>query len=314
MRKNIFKLSAMILATAIIAATTACAPKKDRQKQILDIKGQSGYIFVNEEGIIEDNKMTYFHDIIAKKIKTDGEITLPDEEYSSIDVTAVIYKDIAYYSFKYNEYADEEEKTAYDYVVGYVDLYTKAVTYYKISSSVSTYVRPIKANDGYIIFDQMNQFYVYFVIDKQNSVLIENLSEYETYLDGTENAREYVYENGKKYEVEPKIGYGKNSTIVCGKESLTIDYEYVLARSEEMKTIDGIVGKYKRDVFSDIFARDNRLFAVLQSKVDLFGKGELIPVVFEYRISSDSFEYIGSTDKAVGGNHLRAVLPPKTAV
>ena len=84
----------------------------------------------------------------------------------------------------------------------------------------------------------------------------------------------------------------------CGEETITIDYEYVLLRSEEMRQIDAIIGDYKKTTSAELILYEDRVYVVMESVfVGMpFATGELIPIIFEYNYQTDSFDYIGATD------------------
>ena len=167
------------------------------------------------------------------------------------------------------------------------------------------------ANDNYYIFQQLfegSSYPGYFVIDSKNNLLIENISDPTPYQDGTEYDSDFVYVNGVKYEITSS--YHDKNILKFNDESLEINYDYVLTRSEEMRKIDSIIGPYKRELRTTLISFENkRLYVILESEFGMFGAGELKPVVFEYIIESDTFEYIGCTNRMGISPYIFGIVP-----
>jgi hypothetical protein len=85
------------------------------------------------------------------------------------------------------------------------------------------------------------------------------------------------------------------STIQKDEFNVVINYDYVLNKSDTLKEIDNIVGDKKDTLGLEIFAIDEALYIVLYSEQTMFGRGDLIPVIFTYDIAADTFEYVGAT-------------------
>lgn len=288
--------------------------RQEREDKLLAIEGVGGHYFVDTEGYILENERVYFSDLIMEKIEKDGVIFVPRPKEKRYQVDAKLRKDTAYFSMRYN--VSEENKDA-DVIVGYIHIKTNEIVYYNTHISTreeyGIYLMPKVANDNYFIFRQIREYSrkdVYYVIDVANGVLMERVSDITPYQDGTENAASFVHHDGVAYEIAGDFSDGANS-LVFGEERLMIDYSYVLARSEEMKQIDDIVGQYKRSVREHLIAYQNRLYVVVESDWSMFGGGELIPVVFEYHFETDSFTYIGATNQTwqAAGKYIFGIIP-----
>lgn len=295
------RMTCFILSIIVIFLFSACGVQDGQEKRkadLLAIEGKGNCYFIDSEGYIKDNERVYFSDLIMDKIEADGVISVPKPDKSQTkryDINPKLFCETIYFTMLYN--VSEDNKVA-DVIVGHIEIKSEEIVYYNTQISTreayGINLLPIMANDNYFLFEQPREFSrkdVYYIIDKNNNVLLEKVSDITPYKDGTENKSDFVNLNDKTYEIN-------GNALRCGDETLEIDYEYVLLRSEEMQQIDEIIGNYKKSTRAKLISYGNRLYVVIASASSgmPFGTGELIPVVFEYKIQSDSFNYIGATD------------------
>ena len=297
-RKKITTIILSFVALFLFAGCNFFEEQIQRKEALLAIQGKGNHYFIDEEGYIKDNERVYFSDLIMDKIETDGEVSVPKPDKSQTkryDVDAKILKDTVYFTMRYR--ISEDDKVA-DVIVGYIDIRSKEITYYNTQISTreeyGINLLPIMANDNYFLFRQPREFSrkdVYYIIDKNNNVLLEKVSDITPYKDGTEDDANLIEFNDKTYEIN-------GNALHCGEETIAIDYEYVLLRSEEMKQIDEIIGNYKKSTSAKLISYEDRVYVVMESVLVgmPFATGELIPIIFEYDVQTDSFDYIGATD------------------
>ena len=311
-------LISILLSLIIVFLFSACNIQKEKDKRkedLLAIQGEGNHYFIDQEGYIKDDKKVYFSDLIMKKIEDDGIVYVPDpgqfqSQIKRYDVTVKLFKEIVYFTMRYH--VSEDDKVA-DVIVGYIEIRSEKIVYYNTQITTKEHyginLFPLMANDKYFLFKQPREFSrkdVYYIIDKSNNVLLEKVSDITPYKDGTEDDVTLIQFNDKTYEVQ-------GNALCCGEETLVIDYEYVLERSEIMAQIDVIMGVYKKTVTERLIPYKNRLYIVIESDyIGMpFGTGELIPVVFEYNFEKDSFDYIGATDLTwrTGGFYIFGIIP-----
>ncbi len=291
----------IILSLVVLFLFNGCKfiqERVQRKEAFLAIQGKGNHYYIDEEGYIKDNERVYFSDLIMEKIEKDGVVSVPkldDVQTERYDINAKMLKETVYFTMPY--YVSEDRKAA-SVIVGYIDIRSKEITYYNTQISTreeyGINLLPIMANENYFLFRQPREFSrkdVYYIIDKNNNVLLEKVSDITPYKDGTENNADLIQFNDKTYEIN-------GNALRCGEETIAIDYEYVLLRSEEMQQIDGIMGNYKKSTSAKLISYEDRLYVVMESVfVGMpFGTGELIPIIFEYNFQTDSFDYIGATD------------------
>lgn len=289
--------------------------RDERKKAVLAIQGAGKHYLINEEGYVIDNKQVYFSDLIRDKTKKDG-FVLPepdDAQTKRYEINANLYHETVYFTMRY--FVSDDDKTA-DVLVGYVDIPNEEITYYNTRISTNEeygiYLMPNCANENYFIFRQPREYYrkdVYYIIDKSNNALLERISDAEPYKDGTENQSSVLYFNDEEYKIVENRSDGANE-LCYGEQTLTIDYEYVLARSEKMRQIDEIIGKSKGEVRENLISYGNRLYVVMESVYEgFFGRGDLMPVVFEYNFQTDAFDYIGATEFNYRNAYIFGIIP-----
>ncbi len=342
---SIVVIGSVIGSGCMFSSCSYIEDKSARQKELLALEGQKGYYYITRSSFILDNEETEFAEFIVKKI-TDGEavagrtlevadseasealegsategdsasgadvgsIEITEENLSKISLSVRVDNSCVYYALRYNAAEDFSQA---DFLVGYIDFNTLSVVYYNVSID-DKYLDPLYANDRYFIFKQTNyhaEKSAYYLIDIEQNELICGVADISAYLDGTENDRDFVFVNEQKYEVVRVSDSRRYKNLLTNENSvLIIDYDYVLSRSDDMAKIDKITGQYKRGVFSYMLTFNNRLFVVMQSECDILGAGELIPVVFEYKIETDTFEYLGCTNKLLPttGQTVIGVIP-----
>lgn len=288
----------------------------ERKEAVWAIQGAGKHYLINDEGYIIDNKQVYFSDIIKDKAKKDG-LILPepdDAQTKRYEIDANIYRETVYFTMRY--FVSDDDKNA-DVLVGYINIPNEEITYYNTHISTNEeygiYLMPNCANQNYFIFRQPREYYrkdVYYIIDKSNNTLLERVSDVAPYKDGTENQSSVLYFNDEEYKIaEGKRRDGANE-LCHGEQTLKIDYEYVLARSEKMRQINDIIGGYKKEIRENLISYENRLYVVMESIYEgFFGRGELMPVVFEYKFETDTFEYIGSTGFTYRSAYIFGIIP-----
>lgn len=315
MKKSVLGVLIAVL-LAICCGFAACSQvksdKEEREKQLLAVKGKGGHYFISTDGYVKDGKMTYYYDIVNIELRKDGanKITLPTK--SSVRVNADAYNNFAYFSLRYN--VSDDNKQA-DVILGFVDVRTGDVEYFGTHiSTVENYgidLVPVSANANYFIFEQPRETFredVYYVIDMQNNALLEKVSDLSPYRNESDDSYS-VLVDGVKYEIASSASGGCKNVLKSDSKSLTLDYDYILERSQEMRKIDGIVGQYKREVVENIVRFESRLYVIVHSETGMFGAGELRPVVFEYSAVSDTFEYIGCTNVLGATADVLGVVP-----
>ena len=318
MKKFCAILLAIVCALGVGLCFSSCSKimkeRKEREEKLLAIEGVGGHYFVDTEGYILENERVYFSDLVMDKIEQDGVIFVPRPKEKRYQVDAKLRKETVYFSMRYA--VSEENKDA-DVIVGYIHIKTNEIVYFHTHISTreeyGINLLPSTANENYIVFRQPREYMrkdVYYVIDVANNTLMERVSDISPYRDDTKDEKRFVQYGGVEYEITGDFSKGAN-VLAFGDERLTIDYAYVLARSEEMKQIDEIVGQYKRSVREHLIAYQNRLYVVVESDWGMFGGGELIPVVFEYHFETDSFTYIGATNQTwqAAGKYIFGIVP-----
>ena len=314
-RKGLISILLSLIIVFLFSACNIQKEKDERREDLLAIQGEGNHYFIDQEGYIKDDKKVYFSDLIMKKIEDDGIVYVPDpgqfqSQIKRYDVTVKLFKEIVYFTMRYH--VSEDDKVA-DVIVGYIEIRSEKIVYYNTQITTKEYyginLFPLMANDKYFLFKQPREFSrkdVYYIIDKSNNVLLEKVSDITPYKDGVEDDVTLIQFNDKTYEVQ-------GNALCCGEETLIIDYEYVLKRSEIMAQIDVIMGVYKKTVIERLIPYKNRLYIVIESAyIGMpFGTGELIPVVFEYDFEKDSFDYIGATDLTwrAGGFYIFGIIP-----
>lgn len=318
-KKIITGLLSIIILFSLVACNDIQKEQDKRKENLLAIQGKGNHYFIDKEGYIKDNKRVYFSDLIMKKIETDGILSIPKPEQSQTkkyDINAKLFKGYVYFTMPYR--ISEDNKNL-DVIVGYIEIKSEKITYYNTQiSTEEAYgidLLPLMANDEYFIFKQPRESLrkdVYYIIDLKNNSLFEKITDINSYTDGTEDDANLISFNDKQYEIIGNFKDGVN-VLRCGEETLTIDYAYVLERSDTMSQINAIMGNYIKKVREHLISYENRLYIVIESiNVGMpFGTGELIPVVFEYNFEKDSFDYIGATDltRRAGNVYIFGIIP-----
>ena len=142
-----------------------------------------------------------------------------------------------------------------------------------------------------------------YVLDVSNDVLtvVESFEDYaNTYPNDV-----VTLSDGSEYEIPYGYSHGDdNNVLTCVDKAVVLTYDYVLQRSEELQRIDGIVGHNKKSIRHRIFIVNNKVLLVIESYHSPT-IGELIPVVFECDIETDTVIYVG----AIGYRDVRWILP-----
>lgn len=309
---RIFICSLFVIAICLGLASCYDGEYRQREEQLLAIQGKGGHIFVNNDGYVKDNQLFDFYDLIISKVQKDNATNIPVssiKDKSDVRLYADIHNEFAYYTMQYN--ANYQDNKA-DMILGYINVRTNAVVYFNTQISTEEYsglqLNPYCANDNYFIFKMLRES-IYYVIDVKSNVLIEKIYDINPYKDGTENDSYYVYVGEEKYKLTsaPDLSDNKKA-LKYGDETLVLDYRYVRSRSEEMKQIDSIVGGRKGEIMTNLITYKNTLYIVFETKVGVLVSKNLKPIVFEYKIETDSFEYIGYTN-LLSYNHVFGVVP-----
>ncbi|MGM9857649.1 MAG: hypothetical protein ACI311_00115 [Bacilli bacterium] len=288
------KLCTIGLASLVLFSQTGCSIKEQNtmKDSIFALEGDSNY------GII--TKYTY----TCGTYRYDFELSLVSQlKEKGVPVNDMVERNISYkyglnrrmyYTLQYNETS---------YVVGYYDLATDGDIVYHYVNEPAYDIYVYQVNEDYAVYiayegviDESTEFYI---LNRSTGDFFTD-SDYEKYLDENNVNRdlgsyfEYT-ENGIKYNLITNKK-GAHITSESGDFKLTIDYEYILERSEELQVIDSIVGKKKKKITYNFYSTNNELFIYIQSKNSIFGRGWLCPVYFKYNIEHDKFSYIGATD------------------
>lgn len=318
-RKGIISVIMSLIVVFLFSACNIQKEQDKRKEDLLAIQGKGNHYFIDEEGYIKDNKRVYFSDLIMDKIETDGAVSVPNPGQSQTKryaINAKLFKENVYFTMPYR--VSDDNKVA-DVIVGYIEIKSEKITYYNTQISTEEEygidLLPLTANDDYFMFRQPREYLrkdIYYIIDVKNSVLLEKITDIDSYKDGTEDDANLISFDDKIYEIIGDFQDGAN-VLRCGEETLTINYEYVLERSETMAQIDAIMGDYKKNVREHLISYKNRLYIVIESAYAgmPLATGELIPVVFEYNFEKDSFDYIGATDLTwrTGGVYIFGIIP-----
>lgn len=276
--------------------------RSERREQLLAIEGVGGYNYITESSYIEDGEITRYTDIVRTKLK---------EEYS--EFTGEIENNSCAVGFSqtlvfYSVFLKETSSSKH-YVLGYLDTDTMAVHHYEKSipkewNGNKTFIEPGVIGPEYAHFQVFGYkgYYTrhklsHFVIDVKNDCLIDNVEDSSIYKN-TKQEYTAVTSDGKEYSIwKASVSVEESRCVlVSGEEKIALTYEYVLDRCAKMQEIDAVIGKYKKTVEEYIFIIDNKVLLVIESVPSPI-IGELCPIIFEYTIETDSFEYIGCVEQ-----------------
>ena len=267
----------------------------------MSVQGVGGYDFITKSGVVKDGKLIRYTEIVAAKLGEDYfssiDTNIDIGEIISAGAGVEIFETVVYYGLKIGE--TEEEKR---YIIGNIDVETMVVNCYEVQiaskiESSETYIEiaGVGLEYGYFALTAYDGFtrsaVSYYVVDSKNNSLIENVED----LSGYENTeRKYVAltSDGKEYELEKIDDKKYGNVLVCGEDRIALTYDYILSKNAKMQEIDAIVGEYKHTIEHRVFIVDNKVFVAIESIYRPL-IGELYPVIFEYFIESDTFEYIG---------------------
>ena len=279
----------------IMFSLTSCL-ENECEEPILAIESNYDKKIISKYGLYYKDEKIDFYTLFENQLKKDNK---------EINNEAPHYLRTAYYQGKvFFSYSYDFGKI----IIGYIDSSDYSITnsYVTSESTDSIYFEHI--NDYYCIYSKgsspvHNQFVEYFVYDYRSNSIVEFgsdadgidksvIDKYKKEVTSNISERNYVY-NGELYQLRTRNG---DATIEKDGFNVVINYDYVLERSATLKEIDNILVEGKKGTPGiAIFAINEVLYIALFSEFTMFGRGDLIPVIFTYDIATDTFEYIGAT-------------------
>lgn len=286
MKKGLIASALMLLVLPLVGCSY--------QNKILNVKVEEERGIVCERGYIESKKKVDFTELVRKTLRKDK------KDYNDEKALLSLYfEGKMFFSYEYSQN---------DQIIGYINIDDFSVTYtyfnYEKNFDQSIFY-PVAADENSCLFieyiDTTKKNYAAFYDFNNNEMINEKASdddkEYEDYIRKYNN---YIVKNRYECNVDGKTyslrSLNDNVRIQdeAGNVVSTIDYNYILQRSEKMKEIDAIVKNEKIIPRLTIYTANNEIFIDVRSRTTSSVEGVLIPVVFKYNMSSDKFTYIGA--------------------
>ena len=265
------------------------------ENKVIDVKPEEEHALICNNGYIAKGKSVDFTKLVRDTLKKDEK----NYEYDKT-LFSLYYENKMFFSYEYN---------LNDQMIGYIDIGDFSVTYTYVSYEKNfeqAVFYPIIANEDCCIFieykniSSQNHSVVYDY--NTNEIVSEKDSEddsefkelFDEYYDSYRKSRYECEVDGKTYYLRSVID---NVRILDENENiiLTMDYDYILSRSEKLQKIDSLVGALKGKLKLSIYVMDNEIYVVIQSIVTLEGGEGLIPVAFKYNMNEDIFTYVGAS-------------------
>ncbi len=287
------KKAFLLLLISFTLALTKCSEDRNlTEEKILAVECNNGRNIISRYGLCNKGESIGYFTLLNNQLKKDNKKN--NSEVSS-------YFDSKYYDGKiFFSYIYDFGKI----MIGYIDANDYSVNNTYVTSETSSQLYIEHVNDNYCIFYKTvhNEYVEYFVYDYISNKIIDSksnsngidksvLDPYKKDITSYISRTSYTY-NNEVYKIDELNG---KATIKKDDFNITIDYEYVLNRSDSLKEIDNIVGDSINSLGIEFFAIKETLYIVFYSESTLFGRGYLIPVIFSYDIIADTFIYVGAT-------------------
>lgn len=286
MKKGLIASSLMLLVLPLAGCSY--------QNKILKVKAEEERGIVCERGYIESKKKVDFTELVQKTLRKDK------KDYSEEKALLSLYfGDKMFFSYEYSKN---------DQIIGYISIDDFSVTYtyfsYEKNFDQSIFY-PVAADENSCLFieyiDTTKNNYAAFYDFKNNEMINAKASDDDTeYEDYIRKYNNYIVKNryecnvaGKTYSLR-SLDDKVRILDDAGNIVSTIDYNYILQRSEKMKEIAAIVKDEIIIPRLTIYTANNEIFIDVRSRTTSLVEGVLIPVVFKYNMSNDTFTYIGA--------------------
>lgn len=265
-----------------VISLSSCAQKRDKiEKQLLDLGISENYQICSISGIRSNTQNVSFCELIKEQIYKDKK----EINSETIDYPSYTYRDNLIFFFV--RYYDD------NYICGYINFYSLEIIYeYFEGKDINPSYKHINENfviiticsNEYIIIDYKNNTFKKVDDNEINKYFCEEIKH--NYNDKyIENSKEYII---KKEENGIEIYYNE-------KRKVFINNDYINEKSAIYQEIMNIVDGTSRTIEWNFKINNNELYIIINSELTMFGRGNLIPIVFRYNIETEEFYYVGST-------------------
>lgn len=275
------KILICILLLCVISLSS-CAQKRDKiEKQLLDLGISENYQICSISGIRSNTQNVSFCELIKEQIYKDKK----EINSETIDYPSYTYRDNLIFFFV--RYYDD------NYICGYINFYSLEIIYeYFEGKDINPSYKHINENfviiticsNEYIVIDYKNNTFKKVDDNEINKYFCEEIKH--NYNDKyIENSKEYII---KKEENGIEIYYNE-------KIKVFINNDYISEKSAIYQEIMNIVDGTSRTIEWNFKINNNELYIIINSELTMFGRGNLIPIVFRYNIENEEFYFVGST-------------------
>ena len=275
------KLLICILLLCVISLSS-CAQKRDKiEKQLLDLGISENYQICSISGIRSNTQNVSFCELIKEQIYKDKK----EINSETIDYPSYTYRDNLIFFFV--RYYDD------NYICGYINFYSLEIIYeYFEGKDINPSYKHI--NENFVIITICSNEYI--VIDyKKNTFKKVDDNEINKYFceEIKHNYNDKYIENSKEYIIKNEengieIYYNE-------KRKVFINNDYINEKSAIYQEIMNIVDGTSRTIEWNFKINNNELYIIINSELTMFGRGNLIPIVFRYNIENEEFYFVGST-------------------
>lgn len=275
------KILICILLLCVISLSS-CAQKRDKiEKQLLDLGISENYQICSISGIRSNTQNVSFCELIKEQIYKDKK----EINSETIDYPSYTYRDnLIFFFVRYYDY---------NYICGYINFYSLEIIYeYFEGKDINPSYKHINENfviiticsNEYIVIDYKNNTFKKVDDNEINKYFCEEIKH--NYNDKyIENSKEYII---KKEENGIEIYYNE-------KIKVFINNDYISEKSAIYQEIMNIVDGTSRTIEWNFKINNNELYIIINSELTMFGRGNLIPIVFRYNIENEEFYFVGST-------------------
>ncbi len=310
MKKLLTILGSFLLMLCISISLVGCRPYswEIEEKKIFDgtnqITKHPDYALINDFEYRSAEEVVVWKDLISEKLQADGEKIETENCSTTLYLQEPNTIDGGFVAFRY-KYGSETSllglnKNNKKYAIGTFSLddYSFKIHYLKLPYSKFNISQISETH--FCCTAEDDDTTVYVLVNRESGKIEQKWDNFDLVKENFAGGLTQIY-NESSYtenEIVYTIGRMSEKDFIRNEEEniefYTPSYEYVLARSEELKQINEIANANNNTVQATFISNGTELFLIFSKGTSMFGmESQLIPVVFRCDTSFETFDYIG---------------------